>query len=288
MKIEEKLQRRIIYMSKRNKKRRLVKYSWVLIIFFIISAVLIPLAVNHLLQKIIQPDNYLKPNEWLSFWGSYLGGLLGSVAALLALNESRCQAERQHKESEDNRRLSVLPALNIAFEKDVTGSSKQGVEDQLLFYETQSNHYFGKKKIGPEFDPKSKTNKSVTGILRFTNCGMGPALQICITYDDIKSSYETNVSVGAGLTSVYALTFVKQEEKSNKKFKFTIHYNDVLGNRYNQQQFLIYDNKDGTVFFESSTPPELQEETIYPAKKHIFELIRDFKLIQKIQKREET
>lgn len=265
-------------MSKRNQKGRLVKYSWVLIIFFIISAISIPLAANHLLPKNTQP------NDWLSFWGSYLGGLLGSVAALLALNESRCQAERQHKESEDNRRLSVLPALNIAFEKDVTGRSKQGVEDQLLFCKTQSVNYFGKRN--PEFIKKSDHSKSVTGILRFTNCGMGPALQICITYSSSKIDV---VSVGAGLTSVYALTFVRQEEgRTNDEFDFTIRYNDVLGNTYMQQQSLIYDNQDGTVFFQSSTPPELQEETMHLAKKTFFQLIQDLKPIQNMQKREEA
>ena len=58
--------------------------KWILIIGSILILI-IPVAVNLLLYLPVPSPGELGSSEWLSFWGSYIGGCLGGICTLLTI-----------------------------------------------------------------------------------------------------------------------------------------------------------------------------------------------------------
>ena len=91
-----------------NKKNRSFStiLKWILLIV-IILIVLIPIIVNLFLYIPIQTPADLGNKEWISFWGSYLGGCVGGVCTLITIYATIKYYEKQdqaHKiELEDQR-----------------------------------------------------------------------------------------------------------------------------------------------------------------------------------------
>lgn len=65
-----------------NSLSKVVK--WILIIGSILILI-IPVAVNMLLYLPVPTPGELGNSEWLSFWGSYIGGCLGGICTLLTI-----------------------------------------------------------------------------------------------------------------------------------------------------------------------------------------------------------
>ncbi len=65
-----------------NSLSKVVK--WILIIGSILILI-IPVAVNLLLYLPVPTPRELGDSEWLSFWGSYIGGCLGGICTLLTI-----------------------------------------------------------------------------------------------------------------------------------------------------------------------------------------------------------
>lgn len=243
--------------SANTQKERLYGYILILIVFFVISVAGVPLIVNYLLHDIPLADD-LEPANWLGFWGSYLGGLLGSIAALLAINESRKQAKQQHEENREDRRLAVVPAINVSYESIEPASPKPRVEDYcILEPEKEAGHCFKNvtKVDYDSFNDDYGGVKKATGILNFTNTGMGPAFQIKILYGTEDTDGIPVVGLKVGQTSKYAFKYVPPKGKAADSYDFRIRFSDLLGNAYEQKQTLNYSCDQ--VSFDSANHPTL-------------------------------
>ena len=67
--------------------------------------------INLLMSPSIPSISSIGAPTWLNFWGSYLGGAIGCLPAIAALQHSRREARRQHEENEKSRRLGALPVF---------------------------------------------------------------------------------------------------------------------------------------------------------------------------------
>ena len=75
-----------------NSLSKVVK--WILIIGSILILI-IPVAVNLLLYLPVPTPGELGDSEWLSFWGSYIGGCLGGICTLLTIYLTMKYYEKQ-------------------------------------------------------------------------------------------------------------------------------------------------------------------------------------------------
>lgn len=155
-------------------------------------------AVNVMMYIRIPTPEGLHASDWLSFWGSYLGGALGCVAAIAALRhsqkeakrqheevqeqleESRRQAKQQHEESEEDRHLSVRPFITANFRplREAPASF-----DKYMFYtifdSPLQQFIFDNSGIKDRFtDAAIRHYHNQTIELTLENVGLGPALDI--------------------------------------------------------------------------------------------------------------
>lgn len=84
-----------------NEKKKNRSFSTILkgiLIAVVILIVLIPIIVNWLLYAPIPTPADLGNEEWVSFWGSYLGGCFGGVCTLITIYATIKYYEKQDRE----------------------------------------------------------------------------------------------------------------------------------------------------------------------------------------------
>ena len=84
------------------------------ILIIILTIIFLPLGINWL---ILQPKWFSivgYDTDWLSFWGSYMGGVQSSIIAIFILYK---QIKQNHSENEDNRKL-LLKQIQYTHEEN--------------------------------------------------------------------------------------------------------------------------------------------------------------------------
>ncbi len=104
------------YLEKElEKEKKQVIIYWLAIVFILIA----PIVINFFFSLDIQFPTapHLGNTEWLGFWGSYTGGVIGAIVTGIAFFFTYKQNEKQHDETRkqmlDQQRLQVLPILSI-------------------------------------------------------------------------------------------------------------------------------------------------------------------------------
>lgn len=253
----------------KNKKQKNSNQKWMWLIFAVF-ALLIPVFVNLIFKYgSIGSAPDLGNAPWLGFWGSYLGGLLGSIAALLAIFESRRQAKEQREENNKMRRLSVLPIFNlnqihlnpilddseyVSYGPDVYFSFSHGFS-----HSPNPDNPISTNNLELQMDPSN---------IIFRNVGFGPALNVQLFLLNSNRSID---STSLSLNTV--------EQNSSKSFlfyyddvfhasnggeivvDFLLSYSDVFQNKYEQKgRFLVFPNKYD--FLSLKTPTLKHKSTI--------------------------
>lgn len=111
-------------MSKiNNKNKSWIERHKILTIFISVIAILIiciglPLLINRMLYWDIRTHNSTD-GEWLSFWGSFLGGIFGGLATLGAILITREMAKKDNEELKESisreREPKVIPIKKNAY-----------------------------------------------------------------------------------------------------------------------------------------------------------------------------
>ena len=232
-----------------------MKYIKIIYFILIIIAVAIipPVLINCLMSLPIKTYEQLKAPDWLSFWGSYLGGLLGSVAALIALRETRRQSDLQQVENDKNRRLSVMPALSLSCRKQ---AQNEKVDSFFILDHSQEqlSHFFEKsQKKYNEFLLSHSNDFHITAILCITNYGLGPAFSVKLSYyNEYNNETVTLNGLKVGQTNPYAIAVVLKDLHESS-YTFNISFTDILGNNYTQSQKMILSNRE--LFFSATEYP---------------------------------
>ncbi|WP_294856422.1 hypothetical protein [uncultured Oscillibacter sp.] len=210
--------------------------------FLSAGLIVIPLLVNAFMGFPIPTMRTLKSGDWLCFWGGYLGGLIGAAAALIALYATFDQAERYHKDDLENRRLGVIPCMELIF-NPYTKPPKDLNTPEWFREDLNGLEWFGGidrdkgfkiayTKSEEEYEGFCKQQTPGTVFyISIRNIGLGPATDLTMWLDDFNL-----ILWGLGINSSrkYLLAF-KFDNTVIESRAFSITFSDVFGNEYKQQ-----------------------------------------------------
>ena len=238
-------------------KQWLKKYWWLpLCILFAFS---LPVFVNTaFLLFHFNTGAELNNATWLGFWGSYLGGLLSSVAALIALYLTYRQQERYHKEAKESDRLRVLP---VAIASMCAREEAQKTTYSCIAVDQNGKiklRTMNSKELVHQFETSDSPGTYLSHI-EIKNIGLGPALDVRISTDgqNTNSAYSENIGpLGIGESKLCIFRIPK-----NTKFVFTVHCKDVFSNVYSTKCIVAHTPGKSLISFTPSTAPVLESST---------------------------
>lgn len=219
------------------------------------SLIVIVLAIVgvNCLMLISTPFTAKGDNDWIAFYGSLLGGLLGGIATLFGV---KLTLDRNEKLDEDKKRLSLIPYLSV--ESQMYDPDGETTYYQLTAFKDEKN--------------KFKSATYIVFTLIFKNLGIGTAINLQFDkLNDLK--YERDNGSGFSginiqpyhldksyyITNVFA-EYYKSKFKSGE-YKLSYFYNDITGKyKYKQEVFMdINVEKDyrGKVKILNISSPEL-------------------------------
>lgn len=211
-------------------------------------------------------------NDWIGFYGSYIGGIITLVALVVTIGYTTWQYK-------DQDRKRVQPYITIKqlyknFARDDTTSVKpvMGLYCSVLGHKTKKGDVYFK-----EFELYGEA----------ANIGLGTAINIYfdnIYFDNKKINFSTNSyhAIAVEDNIVFKLEFLNlviEEEFLNEKYKkqkeeseipdvymnFSIHFDDMLGNKYIQQAKVRIQVMEQTISSEGEQNPNiLLDKVTYP------------------------
>lgn len=187
-----------------------------------IVTILLPLILDWLIIGNHFPSN-LSNNEWVTFLGSYCGGVIGGCITLFVL----------YKTLEDNKKsLQKTLADN---KKNLLETFKENerlaVAPYLIF-----EHISGMPKPEtPRLHLNNRCNNSgsVKRLINIVNVGKGPAIQVKIKSEDNDIVRQTLIKQNEDMV-VEFIYYLQSEEKAefNKIECVNIELEDAIGNKY--------------------------------------------------------
>ena len=231
-------------------KQWLKKYWWLPLC--ILFPIILPVLVNTaFLQLHFNTGAELNNATWLGFWGSYLGGLLSSVAALIALYLTYRQQDQHHKEQSEYDRLSHLPVFSCPL---TVPSETNTCVNWIIINEDgsmQSEISPTPSKL-PGCYPQNDSHYKLI-FLTIKNIGSGPALDVKFSADFSEGPqlhpFSALNNFGIGQSEEYKVMFPNKSD-----VEFNILFSDVFCNEYRQTFTLIYVDTN-IVDISDASPP---------------------------------
>lgn len=219
------------------------KGFYIISLILLVIAFLIPIIVNQcFIHLTIRSAFDLGNKEWLSFCGSYLGGIIGAFATLIALFATYKQNEIQHKSTRDEmreqKRLQVLPAVSVSI-KDASYSE---IERSVVYYLDLETEEFGMgniKDLSFFCNPEVKEYSSHFQLFTIRNIGVAALLGANLLYKESKRDIKGIGFLGAlQKGEEIKVYFLFPDEPKYMKYNFAIKFFDIYGNAY--EQFFSY------------------------------------------------
>lgn len=223
-----------------------------IIIFASLGTIAVPLGLNFLLSINFPSAPHLGNPEWLSFWGGYLGGIVGMIGTIIALLISYQQNKRLHEEerqrSIEQNRLQIIPYMSIAKVDHDFSSNKP--EDLSLIDLHESTVYINQQAY---LNMNSSCSKDSLIMLSITNNGVGAAVRVklaCLGKE--KAAPLADLAPHEGQELCFNLL-------TNTECKFILQFENVWGDKYEQRFSACY---CGRLKFnlEDTSIPKLREE----------------------------
>ncbi len=234
------------------------------ICLYILAIIGIAGLINLLMSPSIPSISSIDAPTWLTFWGSYLGGAIGCLPAIAALQHSRREARRQHLENEKNHKLSALPvfACTLNSFSFMNGQVESLTTLSGIIHLSQEHGLYGQfcswKPIEYMEHVLSSDENEHSTFFELRNIGAGPALNVSLAC--APSARISIQSFGIGEKSTLAfLIYIPPEANENYEVRYPIQirFSDIFGNRYLQVQPLLV-RKSKQALAEISTPKQLE------------------------------
>ena len=180
--------------------------------------------------------------DWLSFWGSYLGGVIGCIPAIAALLHSQAESKRLHEEATEARRCSVLPVFSVFLDRNI---SAKDPNDYKMFLLICTDKGVSAQPISCKEDYTRYLNdcadkdKWVLCNLMLRNIGLGPALEPHLFFDQDECPNCGTVTFPSLGTEQEILFLMGAPVRTSPRCKIV--FSDILGNMYSQQFAIHYD-----------------------------------------------
>ncbi|MEK4822853.1 hypothetical protein [Priestia sp. FSL R5-0680] len=214
-------------------------------------------------------------NDWIGFYGSYIGGIITLVALVVTIGYTTLQYRDQ-----DRKRVQPYITIkqlykNFARDDTVSVEPVMGLVDLTIGQQKKKDDVYFK-----EFELYGEAK----------NIGLGTAINIYfdnIYFDNKKINQRTSSyhAIAVGENIVFRFTFLNlilEEEFLNEKYKkqkeeglipnvymnFSMFFDDMLGNRYTQQVKVKIQVIEQSVSPEGEQNPNvLLEKVTYPTLK---------------------
>lgn len=220
----------------------------------LLIAILLPILVNQCFINLFMKSAPLGNKEWLGFFGSYLGGIIGAFATLIALFATYKQNELQHRvtrdEMHEQNRLDILPFINYSWVSPETltdGKVLNTTEHPARIHDESSIK-------AAHFSMLSDDRRAIKNIIHIElkNIGKGSAVNCKLVY-----SGEKDGTAIVSLLPKDTFDFYVLFPLCGKSQGLTLQFDDVQGRQYQQVIELEYGYKDAnqqidTVFFKHS------------------------------------
>ena len=245
-------------------------WKLIIVVLFVISFIslifgFIPMVVALITTaRILEIDT---TNQWISFWGSYLGAIIGSVATIagvtLTLGYQRQkdideERKREH-EREEKRRLEVIPYITSNY---YIPKTEKVFEENTVYYvdftvdspviRNYMNNILEKlivKKIGLE--QYYVLNYSMR------NLGTGSAANLFVSVNG------TKIVRNGGLCpndQMVLNLFFNIEDLKGKRIRIEFDYADVLGKgHYRQEEVLWFETLKDDIILKNEKPLSIPE-----------------------------
>lgn len=180
---------------------------------------------------------------WMAFFGSYFGGLFGAVATMMVLcdtqNSRRKADEKNKKEQEEQRKLSIMPCLQSR--KKMINQKEQLNNDNNVYFISYQQGDIKQRRHMPSYIEHMFSGLCIKEVI-LGNVGIGSAISLNAFMDGKQFLFNDSLGVGQVLKLYYIFDM---DELYHKEIKITFEYSDIMGLvQYRQEEtFLIYRNE---------------------------------------------
>lgn len=227
-----------------NLKNNSVWIKTVLVIFMAIFLFVIPFIVYYLL-KIPAFAMYIN-NDWIGFFGSYMGALIGAVITLVGV---KMTINHENKVRNEEYIKRIMPVLSEKIHFLTYGELENWNETRGAFLELHGEHAgngeaFDKSTIekylksGEKGEIMSK-NKFVQYSLK--NLSQGAATNVSLTVNGNYALSQFTILPNDEVKIVFVITLQASENNRHSNFKLEFTFQDALGEkRYKQYDELCF------------------------------------------------
>lgn len=247
---------------KKNDEPKKKEDRW--IFTYILAIISIAFIINLLMSPSIPSISSIDAPTWLTFWGSYLGGAIGCLPAIAALQHSRRESRRQHEENEKSRRLGVLPVFACTLDSPslVIGEVEHLATLSGMIQLSQERGFYGQFR---SWNPKVYTEQILSAdknaygtFFELRNIGAGPALNVSLACAPSTPIPIQSFGIGEKSTLTFLIHIPPEaNEDYEVHYPIQIRFSDIFGNRYLQVQSL-WVRKSKQVLAEISTPKQME------------------------------
>lgn len=248
-----------------------------LIIGFISAIIIIPIILNCLLYLPFPLTPWdLSNKDWLSFWGSFLGGCIGGIATLFAvyytLKQNLVYYHQSIKKQDHKTRIEVLPYIDVR-----PYSENESIENITLIqfpsgyilFNTNEVTYSAKLSgfsfrtdengISDFYNtdiPKIKTPLSIC------NVGMYSAVDVTFELNNsIYKDYAIMPSFNLKEGKTFNLYFIFDKQFPKGEHIFNVKFKNIYGDEYLQNFKLDLDIENKNSSLERITYPVLTKKS---------------------------
>ena len=237
-----------------------MKKKILMLIVVSVTIIIVPIFLDYCIlgNKI---NSNVSNEIWMAFFGSYFGGLFGAVATMMVLfdtqNSRRKIEEKNKKEQEEERKLSIRPCLQVR--EKVIGMIEHLCSGNNAYYISyEKGEMKQRRNIPQRIEYCFSDYYSIETELR--NVGMGSAISLNAYIDEKQFLFNDSL----GVEQVLKIYFLfKNEELYHKEVKVTFEDTDIMGLvKYKQEEiFLMYrdDNEILKLYTQYLTLPQVIE-----------------------------
>ncbi len=230
--------------NNKNDKKNSNKDILYIVVILLVGSIIIPLIVLGLISIPLQGS---VTNDWIGFFGGYLGALISGLITLFVLYINRKDNEEAKRNNtvdnektkniiknnhNDDIRNSVKPILDVW--KYGSSDENEGVRIRYYEYGATKDNRFIKCFNFSDIDNRSPSGHFKMELV-FENLGLGPVFDLEIIFKTNKDEIHSSDKFTIGLSKKIKVgIYIQNEKLVPQGNEFILQYRDAYGNEYSQ------------------------------------------------------
>lgn len=232
------------------KKSKILKTTGIVIIGLIIVLLLPIFIAFGVTWKIPLLERVVISNDWIGFWASYIGTLVGiGIPIILFL--------RQRKE---DRKQSVIPVLDAYQENGLRQIKKEfACNIDYIWKEGKFYIYILADERHKELEKQVKGECYFHAELIIRNIGVGPTMDLNVYMEKGEKEPNSSISIAPGESAKYNLYIPRKKVVENDN-KLIFEFKDIYQNQYKQSVTFGTMEEENRVILTNFSPISKIEE----------------------------